>query len=827
MLRQIPIGEVLLGAWRSSLAGVCLLCLATNSVHAQEPGGSGELPIASLEVEQYFTDNVFFSRPLFDQERLHDWVTVVRPRLGYKHTFKDGSINLGASAAIGLYSTYTSENYVDLDLSASGQYRFDPLTTAVWGLGLTRGHEPRSSIEPSDQIGTEPTTYWQTNAYAAIARRLENGRVQFGVTYDGYDFSDVGTVLPPFVVNQDDRDRDIFTVGGRYTRDVGDGQSLFAENIVDLRKYRTNFDDSGFTRDSYGLRSTAGFQRTLGENARIELFGGVLYHDFSDTRFDTIVAPDFGGKYSWEANGTSVVADIQRTLEETTLADVSSYLRTTARVQLRQDVTDDLRIYGGLAYADLDFQGNGRRDAVTNVWIGARKYLTPYFYAGAEASFEELDSSDPTNDYTETRIMARLGVDSQRAFERKDSPHKSADTSSGFYVGAGAELASLGTMLDGPRQSTNGSLTADFGAFGAGGYALAGWGTDINSTYLGVEAELGVSDAQWNHSRLPGGRVFSVSGKNSLGLSLLAGHRLASGTLLYGRAGVRSSDFTTDYATANATASFSNRLTGLEYGVGVRTPVSDRLALTLEYTQTRYPDYTAKAGMGTPDRFANVESRARTALTYHFGGIPGAAQQMTQPTDFSGWYWGVQGGFGAMNSLTRGSREPEGTPPVDSVLTADFGDTGFAAGGVAGYNHQFNRFVFGAEFEAEYDGMSWNHERAPSGRTFSLRNDFSAGVSGRAGYVLDGGAMLYARAGVVGSHFEHKFSTPGVTVAEDAWHGGLRYGGGIEVPLTGTSRVRFDYTFTDYGTLKLATPPGLETYETNESLFRIGYLKRF
>ena len=270
----------------------------------------------------------------------------------------------------------------------------------------------------------------------------------------------------------------------------------------------------------------------------------------------------------------------------------------------------------------------------------------------------------------------------------------------------------------------------------------------------------------------------------------------------------------------------SDRLTGLEYGLGIRTPVTDHLALSLEYIQTRYPDYAAKAGGGTPDRFANVQSRSRAAVTYHFGGTAEASDPSTT-YDFSGAYWGIQAGLGDLSSRTRGNREPEGTPPVVSVLTADFGDTGITAGGTVGYNHQYERIVVGAEVEAEYARQSWDHKREPAGRTFSLRQNFSAGVSGKAGYVLNGGGLLYGRIGVVGGHFEHDFSTTGVTVSEARWRGGLRYGGGLEVPLSETSRARFDYTFTDYGTLELDTPPGSETYDTGQSLFRIGYLRKF
>ena len=609
---------------------------------------------ASLDFKEYYTDNVYFSRPLYNQPRRGDWVSVITPTIGYGYVFEKGRINLGASAAFGRYATYSSEDFNDFAVNANGNYRFDPSTFGVWGVSLSREHEPRSSIEPSDQTGINPTIYWKTSAYGALSRRFGDNTVKLGVTYEGYDFKDSSTTVPPFTINNDDRDRDMITVGSRFTHKLDDRNSLFAEGTFDWRNYRSTYDDFGYRRSSQGVRAIGGWQAKIGEHGKAELYGGLLYQNFRDPRFADVVTPDVGGRYSWQADGASLTADLRRTLEETTLQGISSYVNTRASIRMSQDLPNNIRLYGGLALSDLDFQDSSRRDQLTNVWLGARKYLTPHLYIGAEASFEERESTSPVNDYTESQIMARIGLDTQRAFD----PDKVSDVSdpSGFYVGAGGDISHLGTMLDGPRQNTNGSLTADFGAFGPGGSVIAGWGRDIGKTYLGVEGDFGLSGAHWDHSRLPGGRVFSVKERNSFGLSFLGGHRLDGGSLVYGRAGIRSTRFDTDYATAGTSASYSDRLTGFEYGLGVSTPVTPNLALSMEYDQARYPDYQAGAGRNTPDRFGNVEDSVRFALTYHFGGVPGASVPAPQTVSYGGAYWGLQGGLGAISSLNQGNR---------------------------------------------------------------------------------------------------------------------------------------------------------------------------
>ena len=782
---------------------------------------TADLPFtASIGLQEYYTDNVYYSRPLYNQPRLGDWVTVLTPSLGYFHSFEKGQIDVGASATLGRYATYSSENFDDLLVYADGSYRFSPTTLGVWGARLARNHEARSSVEPSDQTGSRPTVYWKTSTYGALSHRIgDDDTVKLGFTYDGYDFADASTTVAPFRINNDDRDRDVVTVGTRFTHRLNDRNSVYVEGTFDWRNYRSSIDDAGYARSSQGVRSAVGWQTKVGENGKLEVYGGLIYQSFQDARFADVVTPDLGGRYTWQANGASVTAEVRRKLEETTLSGVSSYLNTTAQIRMTQDLSNNIRLYGGLALADLDFQSSNRRDQLTNFWLGIRKYVTPNLYFGAEGAFEERESNNPVNDYTETRIMARIGVDTEKAFDPENVGEFTS--TAGFYVGLGGEISHLGTMLDGQRQNTGGSLTADFGAFGIGGRIIGGWGTDIDQTYLGVEGDFGLSAARWDHSRLPGGRVFSVEERNSVGLGFLAGHRLPGGSLFYGRVGVRSTRFDTSYATARASANWSDRLTGFEYGLGLQTPISPHLAVSMEYDQVRYPDYQAIAGNATPDRFGNVEDSMRFALTYHFGGIPGASAPMPQAMAFGGAYWGLQAGLGAMSSLNRGNRD------AGSVLTADRGDHGISGSALVGYNYQKGRFVVGGELDAELSREAWDQSRTPNGRTYSLRNDGSIGASARLGYVLDGGALVYGRIGGVATHFRNDFQTTGTTLASSYWRGAVRYGAGLEVPLAQSSRLRFDYSFTDYGTLTLATGAGPETYDTRKSSFSVGFLKSF
>ena len=55
----------------------------------------------------------------------------------------------------------------------------------------------------------------------------------------------------------------------------------------------------------------------------------------------------------------------------------------------------------------------------------------------------------------------------------------------------------------------------------------------------------------------------------------------------------------------------------------------------------------------------------------------------------------------------------------------------------------------------------WKHRQASAGREFSVEKKDSRGISLRGGYVLDNGALLYARAGGVKSRFATSVITAG------------------------------------------------------------------
>lgn len=780
---------------------------------------------AGLVITEQYNDNIFATRT----NKTPDGITVISPAANLLLRDSVSNINFGATGVFSIYQEFSSEDTQDYDLYTNGRFRLSPATLFVAGGGYARRHEDRSS--PDEVFGEGPTVYYDTSAYAAIQQKSGPNTVKLGGTYNYLNFRDASGLFGP--INNDDRDRDVATTGVLVSRELNPTHVAFAELGYDLRNYRLPFDDFGFDRDSRGVRANVGLRSRLSNSLETEAYGGVIYQNYDDAQFNTVVSPDFGGRLTWTpVPGLNVQANVDRTVQETTIRDASGYLQTRASLSFVQWLRPDVRLNGGLGYYDNDYQDIARHDEVKEAWLAIRRYVTPHYYFGANYVFTSRESTELREEYDQSIIMARLGRAMDPAYEKGDlwEPSVPQLLRSGPYVGVKTGHISPETKLAGERGQPGGDgfLRADFNdhGFAAGGFL--GYGLAIGKWHVALEADATGSNARWEHSRTGtdnDGRIFSVERKAGYGLSAIFGRYLGGGSLLYGRAGALFQSFETGYRTSSGELfQRDDDLFGLRMGIGGSVALSDRLSLGLEYDYATFGDYKI-APPDSPDSFSNDESGAWLSLAYSFHPNSNAA---LPPVDhnWSGFYWGGQVGHGALNAVTSGVRNN------DTRLVADFGESAVTGGMFAGYGLSFHRLFVAGELEADLSAAAWDHERGPTGRTFSMEKIGGVGAGLRFGYLVHSAALVYGRVGVMRSHFDidlervERDETNFATLEE--WKNGLRYGLGLELPATRNLAFRLDYTFTDYGTLRLTEPSGndVETYDTSESLFRIGSVIR-
>ncbi len=790
--------------WRLASAILASTAFLPISLHAEDGAAlrDGKLVLgpldvtAGLVVAEEFNDNIFANR----LNRVRDLITIVSPAIDVTYRHERGRISAGAVGEFGFYADNPDENYEDYRVYADSLFRLGSSAIFTGGVSHERDHEERTS--PDDVFGQEPTVYQRTSAYGAARFSVEDDlTLNLGATASRYDFEDVPGAIG--VINNDDRDRTMSTAGGKIAKGLTSQTSVFANLEGDFRSYDTAVDDNGYARDSNGARVSLGLAHRFSDVLEGEAYAGWIYQDYEDAAFNSISELDYGGRLRWRPlQGTELLATAGRSLQETTLAGAPGYLQTAFAISLYQWLRPDVRFDAGASYYDNRYPQIGRSDHITSYSAGIRKYLTPFVYVGPTVAFTSRDSSTISESYEQTSIMLRLGRTRDPAYdgETATTPFSPEGAFAGIYAGVQAGLLDLATKQSGPR-GNGGSLNADFGDDGAplGGLYVGG-GVDVGAWYFGLEGEANVADAEWHHQRLPGGRVFSAERSGSYSVSGLVGRRMPGGNMVYARAGIVSSEFETAYQTPNNLFRESGWQWAPTVGVGAQMALTARLALRMEYNYAAFDDFLIGPSR-QPDAFRHDESGARLGLSYRFDGSPVEAPPAIEGLDFSGVYAGVQAGLGTVASSVVGDRE------AGSVLSADFGDTGLTGGAFGGYGMRFGSFYVGGELTAELSDADWDHEREPTGRSFSLKKSSTIGGGLLLGHVVNDRALVYGRADIVRSTFDLDFTTTQNAVADTVSVNGLRLGVGMELPVTASTSLRFDYSHTSYEDLSLRVSP--------------------
>ncbi len=771
---------------------------------------------AGAAVSQGYTDNVYATR----NDKVGDGVTIFTPEVSLTTENLPVDLELFGSAEIGRYWDETSEDYEDFNFGLDTTYRFNPQSAVFGGASFGRDHEERDS--PDDVNGSEPTLFYDTQAFLGTVNRFDEVSLRAGATFERLDFDDVDAVGGS--INNDDRDRDLYTAGARVGYMVAPGYEIFGQGLFDLRDYDSSRDDFGFDRDSEGFSAAAGLRYRPDPTLDAEAFLGLLSQDYDDSSFETTTEPDFGLQVTWRPQpGTRIRGFVDRSLQETTLIGSSGYVSTAYGVSLIQQIRPDIRFETSAAFYESDYKGLDREDTTFDLGLGGRYYLTPNFFLATNYSFLQRDSVVASEDYDEHQVFFSLGAELSPAYQEEAlaaAPPVVADLG-GLYAGVQGGLTNLGTALAGPRGG-GGSLTGEFADLGLSGGIFTGYALRAGDWQFGLEIDGEFSDVDWAHSRDMGGRIFSVEKEWSVAAGPVVGYWLNDDSMIYTRFGVVQSGFDTDYIESGTSYGESQDLTGLRVGVGAETTLTGNFFLRLDYSYTDYEDYDISFGSGS-DNFANNESLVRLGVGYRFpGGAPESeSAEPEEEIDLAGFYVGAGGGQNRLNSENHGDRQG------GSILEADAGEGGASGGVFGGYGVVWNDVYLGAEAEAEISEVTWEREREPTGRQFEIDKEGGVGAALRVGYVLPGGALVYGRAGVMYSKFNTQVTTTGNHFEEDEFLLGLRVGGGLELPISEDFFARLEYSYTEYEDSSLATGSGPEDFENSEGLFRAAVGWRF
>lgn len=268
----------------------------------------------------------------------------------------------------------------------------------------------------------------------------------------------------------------------------------------------------------------------------------------------------------------------------------------------------------------------------------------------------------------------------------------------------------------------------------------------------------------------------------------------------------------------------------IDAGAGVRYYVSSSVFLGADLRVINRNSSDRDAQYSRSQLLFSIGYTPARTKNYSLGASEPVFAEYTGPAEyFAGWYAGAALGFGTIDSKTFGLRDGTGSD------TGPMGDSGFSETGFLGYGFVKDRWYLGAEVEAEASQAQWYHKKTKDdSRTAQVDKESGYGYGLRAGYIVDSGALLYARVGHVDTKFHTYYTVNDQTAGaynRDETLNGTRFGIGADVPAGDNLFVRLDYSYVDYGGYDVnytsSSGPATERFETKENLFRLGLGWRF
>jgi opacity protein-like surface antigen len=763
---------------------------------------------AAISISTIGSDNIFAAA----NNRAGDLIVLARPSLSAALSDSRHRTRLALSADIARFQDYPGEDYEDLTASLETRYQPNRGLLMYTGADYAALHEARRS--PDAAFGMRPTELSRVTAFGGVLARSETLSVRAAATWTGLDYDDAPAANGE-IFNNDDRDRSVLEIGARASRAWGD-RAIFVQAALEARDYRASFDDSTFQRSSSGHRIGFGVSGPLLAGATGEAHIGVIAQSYDDPRFGDLAALDASIRADWRfAPGARASLSMQRRLEETTLPSASGAIATSASLRVSRTLSNQLEAAADLAHETRTYRLSERVEQNLETGAELRYLLSRGSYISSRYDLIMRNANEAGGDFIENRLTVSLGARLDPFSRAEPFRRAGAAHFAGLHAGAFLGHSALATHLTGPR-GRRGSNTADFGADGGAAGLFTGFDWSIDDRVeLGLSLEVEDAAQQWDHR---GNRVFGVRVDDAAAATVRLGQRVEGEVLVYVRAGLVSASMRTPYDEQGDDASRSGRQTGYRFGAGADIPLTASLFARAEYAVTAYEDYAVTLNGAEGDAFADATAGFRAGLGYRFDGDRLAS---TEPAQFSGAYAGGLIGHGALITENTGTRN-------SFDLDVERAGLGALAGAIAGFGMTLGRRMYlSAEVEGGISGASWNIERDPQGRVYSVQAGADAALSARFGLILNDAVLLYARAGAARTAFKTRYQNADHVLAQTDTRNGLRLGGGVEMAASARTRIRMEYVHTDYQAYPLVLEAAPDTFAHRGASFRTALILSF
>lgn len=374
------------------------LCIDTATLFGDEGRAGGLELCPSLQASEAYDSNVFRT----DEDEKDDIFTRLVPELrisGDGEDYRFSLVGVGDVRRYAAESTNDSEDFrflADADALLGEELILN--ASGFWG----RFHEERD--DPDSPGGVRNVNeFFLAQEALTLEYRPGHYAVDAEARLRQYDFLDNGPI------DNDDRDRAEYRVTLRGGFQAATDILAFVQPSYDLRRYRRDRDSAGVIRDSEGFDVRAGLEYDFTGVTYLEATAGYFSRDFEDPALSDPQGISFGGRMVWNPTGvTTVQAELDRDVRESTLNNVSGVVQTTLTLGLDHEFLYNLLVGSRLTYETSEFEGTGRDDQRLVARLGVEYLINRYATAQVTYRFETRASNAAGEDFTSNIFLLTL-----------------------------------------------------------------------------------------------------------------------------------------------------------------------------------------------------------------------------------------------------------------------------------------------------------------------------------------------------------------------------------------------------------------------------------
>jgi hypothetical protein len=347
--------------------------------------------LPSLMANTSFDSNVFASGANPQSETIFN----VRPELRIKSDWNRHSFEAFAAGEFARYRRFSSEDHNNFFAGAAGSADISRGFVAFGSVEYAKQHEERGTGESFAGFD-KPVPFEQITGRASVARRFNRLTVSAGGAVDNYDYEDVTRDHGATPVDQDYRDRNVFSLSSRVAYEISPMTSVFVEVGWNKRDFRTS------PLNSDGWRGTGGVSFELSRLIQGEAFVGYMSQNYDSPTILDVSSYTYGGNLKWMPTPLTTVTLLgERKIGESSFGGgFSSRIKSDIGVRVDHELLRNLIASGRLGFEWDEFQGTGRNDEYVKAGASLLYLLNPYFSVSGDYRYTDFSTNAPgVNDY--------------------------------------------------------------------------------------------------------------------------------------------------------------------------------------------------------------------------------------------------------------------------------------------------------------------------------------------------------------------------------------------------------------------------------------------